>query len=62
MALYFKGLDQSKPQALAFSKARQGPSPDLSGGYRYLKVERMACYVNKDVYRDTMRQTAALLA
>ena len=62
MALYFKGLDQSKPQALAFSKARQGPSPDLSGGYRYLKVERMACYVNKDVYRNTMRQTAAQLA
>ena len=62
MALYFKGLDQAKPQALAFSKARQGPSPDLSGGYRYLKVERMACYVNKDVYRNTMRQTAAQLA
>jgi hypothetical protein len=34
----------------------------LSGGYRYLKVERMACYVNKDVYRDTMRQTATALA
>ena len=62
MALYFKGLDARSPQALAFSKTRQGPSPDLSGGYRYLKVERMACYVNKDVYRDTMRQTAAELA
>ena len=34
----------------------------MSGGYRYLKVERMACYVNKDVYRETMRQTAADLA
>ena len=62
MALYFKGLDAGQAKALAFSKARQGPSPDLSGGYRYLKVERMACYVNKDVYRDTMRQTAAELA
>ena len=62
MARYFKGLDAGQARALAFSKARQGPSPDLSGGYRYLKVERMACYVNKDVYRDTMRQTAAELA
>ena len=62
VALYFKGLDTGAPQARAFSQARQSPSPDLSGGYRYLKVERMACYVNKDVYRDTMRQTAALLA
>jgi cation diffusion facilitator CzcD-associated flavoprotein CzcO len=62
MALYFKGLDAGQAKALAFSKARQGPSPDLSGGYSYLKVERMACYVNKDVYRNTMRQTAAELA
>jgi cation diffusion facilitator CzcD-associated flavoprotein CzcO len=62
MALYFKGLDAGQAKAQAFSKARQGPSPDMSGGYRYLKVERMACYVNKDVYRDTMRQTAAELA
>ena len=62
MALYFKGLDAGQAKALAFSKARQGPSPDLSAGYRYLKVERMACYVNKDVYRNTMRQTAAQLA
>ena len=62
MARYFKGLDAGQAKALAFSKARQGPSPDLSAGYRYLKVERMACYVNKDVYRDTMRQTAAELA
>jgi cation diffusion facilitator CzcD-associated flavoprotein CzcO len=62
LARYFKGLDTGQAKALAFSKARQGPSPDLSAGYRYLKVERMACYVNKDVYRDTMRQTAAELA
>jgi cation diffusion facilitator CzcD-associated flavoprotein CzcO len=62
LARYFKGLDSGTPQAQAFSRARQGPSPDLSAGYNYLKVERMACYVNKDVYRDTMRQTASVLA
>jgi hypothetical protein len=62
MALYFNGLDAGQAKALAFSKTRQGPSPDLSGGYSYLKVERMACYVNKDVYRNTMRKTAAELA
>jgi hypothetical protein len=61
VARYFKGLDQGTAQAAAFKQACQGPSPDLSGGYPYLQLERMACYVNKEVYRRTMRQTAAAL-
>ena len=34
--------------------AKAGPPPDLSGGYRYLKLERMAYYVHKDTYRNAL--------
>jgi hypothetical protein len=30
--------------------------PDLTGGYRYLGLERMAYYVNKDAYRGAARR------
>ena len=33
-----------------------GPPPDLSGGYHYLGLERMAYYVNKDAYRGAVRR------
>ena len=38
------------------------PSPDLSGGYKYLKLERMAYYVHKDSYRRAVREASAALA
>lgn len=34
--------------------SRRGPRPDLTGGYRYLGVDRMAYYVNKTAYRDAV--------
>ena len=34
--------------------ARRGPRPDLTGGYKYLGVDRMAYYVNKTAYRDAV--------
>jgi hypothetical protein len=37
------------------------PWPDLTGGYRYLGLERMAYYVNKDAYRSAVRSAAAEL-
>ena len=61
MARYFKGLQEGTPQAATFMQSCQGPSPDLSGGYQYLKLERMSCYVNQEVYRRTLRETAATL-
>jgi Flavin-binding monooxygenase-like len=62
VARYFKGLDSGTPAALALDQARQGPSPDVSGGYQYLQLERMAYYVNKDAYRAAVRQASAALA
>lgn len=62
VARYLKGLDAGVPQAAALKAAKAGPPPDLSGGYKYLQLERMAYYVNKDAYRAAVRQASAALA
>lgn len=61
VARYFQALDAGTPQAAALSAAKAGGPgtwPDLSGGYRYLKLERMAYYVHKDTYRKAVRDAA----
>ncbi|MBX3608748.1 MAG: NAD(P)-binding domain-containing protein [Hydrogenophaga sp.] len=58
VARYFKALDAGAPQAAALKAAKLGPPPDLSGGYRYLQLERMAYYVHKDTYRNAVREAA----
>lgn len=62
VARYFRGLETQRPQALALQTAIAGPMPDLSGGYHYLKLARMAYYVHKDTYRNAVRQASATLA
>lgn len=57
VALYIKGLQEKKASALELKKTKarlQGEAMD--GGYAYLKLDRMAYYVNKDVYRGRVRQ------
>ncbi|RCW74210.1 flavin-containing monooxygenase [Pseudorhodoferax soli] len=61
VARYFKALDAGSPQAAALQAARDAAPaswPDMSGGYRYLKLERMAYYVHKDTYRKAVRAAA----
>lgn len=62
VARFFKAAAEGSPRADALRQAKAGPPPDLSGGYRYLKLERMAYYVHKDTYREAVRQAAAGLA
>jgi hypothetical protein len=62
VARAFKALDAGTSAAQAFQLAKAGPPPDLSGGYRYLQLERMAYYVNKDAYRAAVRKASAALA
>ncbi|MFV2142788.1 flavin-containing monooxygenase [Isoptericola sp. G70] len=45
-------------RAEAFRRRLGEPWPDLTGGYRYLGLERMSYYVNKDAYRRTVRRLA----
>ena len=61
-AIQAKGLDAGKASAAALQAVKSGQAgswPDLSGGYKYLQLERMAYYVNKDAYRNAVRQAAA---
>jgi hypothetical protein len=62
IARFFKAQAVGSAQADSLRRAKAGPPPDLSGGYRYLKLERMAYYVHKDTYRAAVRQAAAALA
>jgi len=48
-------------QYLFRRRVAEEPWPDLTGGYRYLALERMSYYVNKDAYRAAVRQAVASL-
>ena len=62
VARFFQAQAEGSPRAEALRRAKAGPAPDLSGGYRYLKLERMAYYVHKDTYREAVRRASAALA
>jgi cation diffusion facilitator CzcD-associated flavoprotein CzcO len=62
IARFLKAQAEGSPRAEELRRAKAGPPPDLSGGYRYLKLERMAYYVHKDTYRAAVRRAAAALA
>jgi hypothetical protein len=62
VARFFKAQADGSPRADAIRRAKAGVLPDLSGGYRYLKLERMAYYVHKDTYREAVRRASAALA
>ncbi|MER1996859.1 MAG: NAD(P)-binding domain-containing protein [Arthrobacter sp.] len=47
--------------AAAFDAVLAGPSPDVTGGYRYLGLDRMSYYVNKDAYRAELEAHLARL-
>ena len=56
LASYLRAVEQD-PEAAARFRARVtgAPWPDLTGGYHYLGLDRMAYYVNKDAYRGAVR-------
>ncbi|MFD6176137.1 MULTISPECIES: flavin-containing monooxygenase [unclassified Isoptericola] len=56
------GDDSARERAARFRRRLTEPWPDLTGGYRYLGLERMSYYVNKDAYRRTVRRLADELA
>jgi len=61
LARYLKGLQENNPKALKFKKKKAGDNPDLSGGYKYLKLARMSYYVDKETYRNLVRKEAEKL-
>lgn len=61
VANYIKGIQQQNPPALKFKQKKAGKHPDLSGGYNYLKLERMSFYVHKDTYRSIVKKETKAL-
>lgn len=62
VARFLKAQAEGSARADALRAAKAGPPPDLSGGFRYLKLERMAYYVHKDTYRAAVRAASASLS
>lgn len=62
IAEYLTALRDRPEHAADFRRrVADEPWPDLTGGYRYLGLERMSYYVNKDAYRRAVRAAAAAL-
>ena len=56
LAAYLVAQQEAPLAAARFRETATRPWPDLTGGYRYLALERMSYYVNKDAYRRTIRR------
>ncbi len=56
IAAYLAAERRAPEAASRFRSAADAPWPDLTGGYRYLGLDRMSYYVNKDAYRRTMKR------
>ncbi|KQZ22284.1 flavin-containing monooxygenase [Microbacterium sp. Root553] len=57
LAAYLHAAERDPGAAARFrARVRTAPWPDLTGGYRYLGLDRMAYYVNKDAYRTAVRR------
>lgn len=57
LAAYLDAVQHAPARADRFrTRVTSEAWPDLTGGYRYLGLERMAYYVNKDAYRGAVRR------
>ena len=62
IASYLAALADRPEAASDFRRRVAGePWPDLTGGYKYLGLERMSYYVNKDAYRRAVREATLRL-
>ncbi|PRB13924.1 NAD(P)/FAD-dependent oxidoreductase [Microbacterium sp. MYb62] len=56
LAAYLDAAENDPARAARFRDRVTGTAwPDVTGGYHYLGLERMAYYVNKDAYRGAVR-------
>lgn len=63
IAQYLAALEHEPGAAAAFRRRVADEAwPDLTGGYKYLGLERMSYYVNKDAYRRAVRVATQSLA
>lgn len=62
IASYLQAERHDPARAAGFrQRVAEQPWPDLTAGYRYLGLERMSYYVNKDAYRNAVRRERSRL-
>jgi NADPH-dependent 2,4-dienoyl-CoA reductase/sulfur reductase-like enzyme len=62
LAAYLDASERAPERAARFrDRVVREPWPDVTGGYRYLAVDRMSYYVNKDAYRRAVRHEQGAL-
>jgi Flavin-binding monooxygenase-like len=62
IAAYLSALSERLGAASDFRRRVSDDKwPDLTGGYKYLGLERMSYYVNKDAYRRAVRESITAL-
>lgn len=62
VARFLRARDSEAPAAEWLRRRKTQANPDLSGGYSYLKLDRMAYYVHKDTYLREVRRVNRALA
>lgn len=55
VAAYIRAKTQYPDRAQRFDHAISHDQPKLNGGYQYMSLDRMAFYVHKDTYRQTIK-------
>ncbi|MFF1541021.1 flavin-containing monooxygenase [Microbacterium sp. NPDC058269] len=62
LAAYLSAVEEDPARAARFRDRVTGtPWPDVTGGYHYLGLDRMAYYVSKDAYRGAVRHERRVL-
>lgn len=56
VARFIHAAQSNSRAAERFRQTKRAPLPNMSGGFHYLKVERMAYYVHKDSYLALLRR------
>lgn len=54
VAKFIKANEEGKASAEQFKKQKQKPIERITGGFNYIKLDRMAYYVHKDSYREAI--------
>ncbi len=54
VAKFIKENDKNSAKAESFKKKKKAPYKRLTGGFNYIKLDRMAFYVHKDTYRKAI--------
>ncbi len=56
MARFIRASAENHASAIQFCRDKQNINIDLSGGYNYMKLERMSFYVHKDTYLKVLHK------